>query len=202
MKTLFLIVGLFAFGLGCAQQKSIGGPCESCEMMFEGMPQQISERTTIAKSGEEGEPLIMSGIIYRQDGKTPAPGVILYVYHTDSKGLYSPGPKQTEAVRHGHLRGWVKSNEQGYYEFRTIRPASYPESKAPQHIHPIIYEPVKGYYWIDEYLFKDDPFLTEAEKSHARERGGSGIIDMKKNSYGEWEGKRNIILGKNIPNYK
>jgi len=202
MKPLFVIVGLLAFRLDGSHPKLIGGPCEACELMFENMPAQISERTNIAKAGEEGEPLIISGIIYQPDGKTPAPGVILYVYHTDSKGFYSPAPNQKDAVQHGHLRGWVKPNEVGFYEFKTIRPASYPKSKAPQHIHPIIYEPQKGYYWIDEYVFTDDPFLTEEEKSHTRNRGGSGIIDLKKNKQGAWEGKRNIILGKNIPDYK
>jgi protocatechuate 3,4-dioxygenase, beta subunit len=91
MKTLFVIVGL-----GCAQSKSIAGPCEGCELMFENMPQNISERTNISKPGEAGDPLIISGIIYHQDGKTPAPGVILYVYHTDNEGLYSPGPNKKQ----------------------------------------------------------------------------------------------------------
>ncbi len=205
-----LIVFFFAFAMipvsGCTQStkntdRVVGSPCEDCNMMFDGMPQDMKWQTTIAGPDEPGEPLIISGIIYKQDGKTPAPDVILYVYHTDSKGLYSPAPKQTAAKRHGHLRGWVKTDAQGRYEFKTIRPASYPNSRNPQHIHPLVKEPGVTLYWIDEFLFDDDPVLSDQEKSRQEKRGGSGIISLKKNEKGVWVGKRDIILGMNIPNY-
>lgn len=204
-KPILLLLACAVMSSGCAQpQKTdrvVGSPCEDCEMMFEGMPQNPSWQTTIAGPDEPGEPLIISGVIYKKDGKTPAPGVILYVYHTDSKGLYSPAPKQTAAKRHGHLRGWIKTDEIGRYEFKTIRPASYPNSQNPQHIHPLIKEPGVTLYWIDEFLFEDDPVLTEREKSQQDKRGGSGIMALKKNDKGVWIGKRDIILGMNIPNY-
>ena len=191
---------------GCTQSNKkadrvVGSACEACDMMFEGMPENLSWQTTIAGPDEPGEPMIISGVIYKKDGKTPATGVILYVYHTDNKGLYSPAPKQTEAKRHGHLRGWVKTDENGRYEFKTIRPASYPNSRNPQHIHPLIKEPGLTRYWIDEFLFDDDPVLTDQEKTHQEKRGGSGIVSLKKNEKGIWIGKRDIILGMNIPNY-
>lgn len=204
MLLLFLFV--FVSLLGCTQSKQksdrvVGSACEDCDMMFEGMPENPSWQTTITGPDEPGEQLIISGTIFKKDGKTPAPGVILYVYHTDNKGLYSPAPKQTAAKRHGHLRGWVKSDEKGRYEFKTIRPASYPNSRNPQHIHPIIKEPGLTLYWIDEFLFKDDPLLSEQEKTRNEGRGGSGVIELKKNEKGIWIGKRDIILGLNIPNY-
>jgi protocatechuate 3,4-dioxygenase beta subunit len=179
----------------------VGSSCEDCDLMFDGMPKNISWQTTIAGPDEPGEPMIIRGVIYKSDGKTVAPGVILYVYHTDNKGLYSPAPKQTTAKRHGHLRGWVKTDELGRYELKTIRPASYPNSRNPQHIHPIVKEPGTSLYWIDEFLFADDPVLTEGEKSHQQKRGGSGIISLSKNEKGIWIGTRDIILGMNIPNY-
>lgn len=187
---------------GCAQtERPVGDGCEDCELIFAGMPSTLSWQTTIAGPDEPGEQLIISGTIYKKDGKTPAPGVILYVYHTDNKGLYSPAPKQTTARKHGHLRGWVKTDQNGRYEFKTIRPASYPDSRNPQHIHPIIKEPGMNEYWIDEYLFDDDPVLTGKERSNQHKRGGSGILTLKKNEKGVWIGKRDIILGLNIPNY-
>ncbi|MBX2961429.1 MAG: intradiol ring-cleavage dioxygenase [Cyclobacteriaceae bacterium] len=190
---------------GCAQSQSaerqVGGGCEDCELMFAGMPSTLSWKTKLAPEDEPGEPLIISGTIYKRDGKTPARDVVLYVYQTDNNGLYSPGPKQTLARRHGHLRGWVKTDAQGRYEFYTIRPASYPNSQNPQHIHPIIKEPGLSLYWIDEFLFEDDPVLTEQEKARQEKRGGSGIIKLSKNAEGVWIGKRDIILGLHIPNY-
>ena len=204
---LLLITFVFISISGCTQSNTkkpdrvVGSACEDCDMMFEGMPENPSWQTVIAGPDEPGEQLIISGTIFKKDGKTPAPEVILYVYHTDNKGLYSPAPKQTAAKRHGHLRGWVKSDENGRYEFKTIRPASYPNSRNPQHIHPIIKEPGLTLYWIDEFLFKDDPLLSEQEKIRNDGRGGSGIINLKKNEKGVWIGERDIILGMNIPNY-
>jgi protocatechuate 3,4-dioxygenase beta subunit len=189
----------------CAQtpstERKVGTRCEDCEMMFEGMPQSISWETRLTDSNEPGEPMVISGTIYKPDGKTPAPEIILYVYHTDAQGNYSPSKNQKNARRHGHIRGWMKTGENGRYQFTSIRPASYPNRQAPQHIHPIIKEHDTSIYWIDEFLFDDDPLLTEKEKSSQEKRGGSGIIHLTKNKEGVWIGKRDIILGINVPDY-
>jgi protocatechuate 3,4-dioxygenase, beta subunit len=205
LSLLFIAAGIFTIK-SCAQsnqkaERLVGSRCEDCELMFAGMPEKLSWRTTLAGPDEPGEPMIISGTIYNADGKTPARDVILYVYQTDNTGRYSPAPKQVHAKRHGHLRGWVMTDAQGHYEFKTIRPASYPNSRNPQHIHPIIKEPGLSLYWIDDYLFEDDPVLTPQEKSRQPKRGGSGIIQLTKSSDGFWVGERNIILGLNIPNY-
>lgn len=191
---------------GCAQstkktERAVGGACEDCDMMVEGMPQNFTWQTTIADSDEPGERLLMRGTIFKADGKTPASGVILYVYHTDNKGKYTPATNQTDARRHGHLRGWIKTDAQGRYEFSTIRPAAYPNRKDPQHIHAIIKESETSLYWIDDFLFDDDPLLTEQTRSRQQNRGGSGIIKLAKNDRGTWMGKRDIILGMNVPGY-
>ena len=176
--------------------------CEDCELLFEGMPANPGPSARIAGTDEVGESLRIEGVIYQPDGKTPAPGIILYVYQTDHTGRYTPGPNQIHARRHGHLRGWAQSDERGRYAIQTIRPASYPNSKNPQHIHPIIFEPTANrYYWIDEFLFDDDPLLSREEKNRQPQRGGGGILTLKKGERGGWTGRRDIILGKNIPNY-
>lgn len=176
--------------------------CEDCELLFEGMPDQISSSIRVAPAGEPGESLFIEGTIYKADGKTPAPGVILYFYHTDAGGRYTPGKNQKDARRHGHLRAWVKSDANGRYAFTTIRPGSYPNSTNPQHIHPIIVESKNYYYWIDEYLFTDDPLLPEADKRRKSGRGGLGVMTLAKDGKGGWSGKRDIVLGQDIPNYK
>jgi len=205
-KLLLLLLTVVVLSVsGCAQtnqrSEKVGGGCEDCNLMLEGMPQSLRWQTNIADQNEPGEALLISGIIYKPDGKTPAPGVILYVYHTDNTGNYSPSSDQKLGKRHGHLRGWMKTDAQGRYQFKTIRPASYPSRQAPQHIHPIIQESNNTLYWIDEYLFEDDPLLTAEERSRQEKRGGSGVIWLKKDEKGVLIGKRNIILGMNIPNY-
>ncbi|MBL7748881.1 MAG: hypothetical protein JNM19_15695, partial [Chitinophagaceae bacterium] len=99
-----------------------------------------------------------------------------------------------------YIRGWVKTNEKGEYSFYTLRPASYPNSKAAQHIHPVIKEPGISDYYIDEFLFDDDPNLSATDRDRQEERGGNGIITLTSGN-GMFYGKRDIILGKNIPGY-
>jgi protocatechuate 3,4-dioxygenase beta subunit len=95
----------------------------------------------------------------------------------------------------------MRTNEKGEYKFFTLLPASYPDSKAPKHIHVTVKEPGMNEYWIDEILFDDDPFLTTEEKSHVKGRGGNGIIKTKEVEKDFLKAQRDIILGKNIPNY-
>jgi protocatechuate 3,4-dioxygenase beta subunit len=201
---LIIFIILFLTSLtGCAQNKPKRqmSNCEDCELMQEGIPTSINWETKLANATEPGERMVISGTIYKPDGKTPASDIILYVYHTDANGLYSPSPDQISGKQHGHLRGWMKTDSQGRYKFETIRPASYPNRKAPQHIHPIIQEPDSYIYWIDEYLFDDDPNLTVEEKNRQQKRGGSGIIHLVKDARAVWSGQRNIVLGKNVPGY-
>jgi protocatechuate 3,4-dioxygenase beta subunit len=208
-RTRLLIAGflLVTGSFGCAQDSSqsrqpIGGGCDGCELMFEGMPEKLDSKTEIAGKHEPGEPLEIEGIIYQSDGKTPAPDTILYVYHTDAKGEYSAAHGQTHARKHGHLRGWMKAGNDGQYRFRTIRPAPYPGGNAPAHIHPVIKEPQKNEYWVDAYVFDDDPLLTKAKREMPKGRGGSGIIKLTKDEHGTWIGRRDLVLGRNIPNYR
>jgi protocatechuate 3,4-dioxygenase, beta subunit len=186
-----------------SQAKIVGGGCDGCELIYAEMPQQLSWQTKINPASEPGEPLEITGIIYHTDGKTPASNVILYVYHTDAQGNYSPAQNQPQGSRrHGHLRGWMKTNAQGEYKFTTIKPAPYPNFRDPAHIHPTIKEADKNEYYIDEYRFDDDPLITKEYRAKAENRGGSGIIQLTKNDKGIWTGKRDIVLGLNVPNYK
>ena len=184
-----------------ASARVVGGGCDGCEGMYEGMPQQLSWQTAIASASEPGERLEISGIIYQIDGRTPAPDIILYLYQTDASGYYSPAPNTTAFTRrHGHLRGWLKTNERGEYKFTTIKPAPYPNRDIPAHIHPTVKEPDKNEYYIDDYEFDDDPLLTQRHRSQRPNRGASGIIGLSRIN-GVLIGRRNIILGLNIPNY-
>lgn len=181
----------------------IGGPCEGCEAIYEStVPlDRLNWIDTLPDFFENGPKLEIRGIVYKQDGKTPAAGVVLYVYHTDQTGRYSTKGNETGwGKRHGYIRGWMKTNEDGAYKFYTLRPASYPQSGLPAHIHPVIKEPGKNEYWIDEYLFDDDVFLTAKERASQKQYGGSGIISLKQKD-GLLVGERNIILGLNVPAY-
>jgi protocatechuate 3,4-dioxygenase, beta subunit len=184
------------------KDKEVGGGCEGCDLYKIGMPTHLTGKNTIPEPNESGGKLIIEGYIYQKDGQTPAPDVILYLYHTTGAGYYTPSATQPQASkRHGRLRGWVKTKADGYYQFTTIRPAPYPNENIPAHIHPTIKETGKTPYYIDDYVFEDDVFVTGTYRKKQQLRCGSGIMTLTKDKDGVWHGKRNLILGLNIPNY-
>jgi protocatechuate 3,4-dioxygenase beta subunit len=151
---------------------------------------------------EPGQKLFVSGVVYRPDGVTPAADVVLYLYQTDQNGLYTPHAGATGwAARHGYIRGWLKTGADGRYGFYTLRPRHYPNSDIPEHIHPTVKEPDKNEYYLDDYNFDDDPLLTPAERAKLPQRGGSGIVALQPGTPGMMTATRDIVLGKNIPDY-
>jgi protocatechuate 3,4-dioxygenase beta subunit len=180
----------------------VGGPFENGDFMYIGMQKQLSAIDTSAGWMQNGQKLLIRGIIYQHDGITPAPNVILYYYHTDVNGYY-PNQKDLDirVVRHGYIRGWVQSDSAGRFAIYTVRPAPYPYSDMPAHIHPSIKEPgIDKEYYIDEFVFDDDHLLTPTKRKALENRGGSGILQVMKS--GDLQiAEHRIYLGKNIPNY-
>ncbi len=160
-------------------------------------PAGVSWRTRISKPDEPGDPLLISGIVYRPDGKTPAPGVLVYVYHTDAQGHYSRGKTGTgNAARHGLLRGWMLTNSEGLYEFRTVRPAPYPGRSAAAHIHATLTADGFPEHWIEDFLFTGDPLLSEAIKAKNRTMEGhfKFILSPHRAPDGVWTARRDLRL--------
>jgi protocatechuate 3,4-dioxygenase, beta subunit len=193
---------VFVRTLDTISQQPVGGRFENSEYTFIGMPAEIASMDTSPGIGQEGQKLLITGHILAPDGRTPVPDVVLYYYHTDVSGRYADKPGLDPRVkRHGYIRGWVKSDPQGRYAIYTVRPAPYPGGKDPAHIHPAIKEPGIGMpYYIDEFVFDDDPLLTKAKRTSMENRGGSGILRLLVK--GDLQvAEHDIILGLNIPNY-
>jgi len=211
-----LIVTLFNFLISCNERtkgnattkqntdtkKLVGGGCDGCEIMYVGMPANIKSVDTSAGWAEKGQKLLVTGTVFKLGGKTPAPNVVIYYWQTDNNGYYSPKQGLHEkAKRHGHIRGWVKTDENGKYSINTIKPAPYPHENIPAHIHTSIKEPnIDNEYYIDEFVFDDDKYLTGEKRKALENRGGSGILRVLPS--GDLQiAEHNIILGLNIPNY-
>jgi len=185
------------------KQTIVGGGCDGCELMFIDMPSQIKSTNYSLGWNEKGQKLLVTGIAYKIDGKMPAPNVIIYYWHTDNNGYYLPkSGMDVRAKKHGHIRGWVKTDENGKYSIYTIRPAPYPNDNLPAHIHLSIKEPgIDDEYYVDDLIFDDDKLVIPHKKKYPLEnRGGSGILRvlLKDNLQ---IAEHNIVLGLNIPNY-
>lgn len=123
-----------------------------------------SWKVTIPPEGEPGEALVVSGVVYAEDGVTPVPGIVLQVYHTDAKGRYSIDGKDE---RNPRLKGRMRTDAQGRYEFRTILPASYSGNRWGGHIHASVEGAGYERTWIDEYLFREGPAAASDDRFSA-----------------------------------
>jgi len=143
------------------------------------VPHNVSWRTAFPVATDEGEPMVISGTVFKTDGKTPAPNTLIYFYHTDKYGIYG----REGQPKHGRFRGWMLTDAKGRYEFASIRPASYPNSTQSQHVHMTITTLDSREDWIDSILFEGDKFLTARERGWSGKRGGfNPIVSLVKGS--------------------
>ncbi len=157
---------------------------------------RLSWKTVLIPAGEPGTPLVVSGRIFAADGKTPVEGITLYVYHTDARGLYSEKDGQG-GPPDPRLKGLMKTDRDGRYEFRSIRPASYPGTRNPQHIHAKVFGAGYAERGIPEYWFDDDPLVTtEMSARYAGLGSFSPVVSAKRRADGVYACVRDIRLEK------
>ncbi|MBL7995293.1 intradiol ring-cleavage dioxygenase [bacterium] len=195
-KFIFVLIWSILFTSGCNAQKNPNDlpDCNWCGA--EEAPANLTSYVTIAPADEPGVRIAIKGKLYWSDGKTPAAGVIVYLYHTNAEGLYKKKGNETgNGRRHGYLRAWLKSSVDGSYEFETIRPASYPNGTEAQHIHITVKPPGKEEIALDSFMFDDDPLLTAERIKRLKQVGdsGSGILSLK-SADGRIVGYRDIVL--------
>ena len=155
MKTTFqtLVTALVTIAAPAAQ---------SGQQQFEAAqklkPARVTSSERIAAAGEPGVPFLVKTTLLDPAGK-PAAGVQVFAYQTDRTGIYAePG-----AADQWRLKGWAVTDAQGRFEFRTIRPGSYPGGGAPAHIHLIFTTSCCGRQ-TSEMVFDDDPLITREFK--------------------------------------
>ena len=182
-------------------------PCdgeEGCDAIYTESPMplnQLNAIDTLPDFTTDARKMLVTGVVMKPDGRTPAPNVVLYIYHTNQAGIYPKRPGLLPVGRwHGYLRGWVRTNARGEYFFYTCRPAHYPGRTIPEHIHVHVKEPDKTDYYIDDFVFEDDPVLSSAERNRPNKRGGSGLSQLTTQD-GLLLCRRTITLGLHVPNY-
>jgi len=207
LKRASLAAVAFPFLLNC-QSDTLAQKSESDVLSFlrknaqpagtEGMgsidaPKDVSSKTILSKDADKGEKMLISGTVFEADGKTPAPNVLIYLYHTDIEGYYGRNGEH----KHGRYRGWMLTDKAGKYEFQTIKPAPYPENRFAAHIHTTLTTRNMKEDWIDSYLFEDDKLISPRERETAGKKGGfNPILKLEKGANGIWTATRNIQLWK------
>jgi hydroxyquinol 1,2-dioxygenase len=133
----------------------------------------------IAHLDKTGPPTLVSGRVLDLDGE-PIKGALLDVWQAQTSGLYD---SQDPNLHEMHMRGRFRSDGEGRYLVRTVRPVHYPIPSdgpvgamlratgrhpwRPAHIHFVVsaegYEPVTTHIFdsADEYLASDAVFAVK-----------------------------------------
>lgn len=162
--------------------------CGSCTL-----PKEISSTVWLVSKNEPGDPIILSGIIYKEDGATPDSGVTLFLYQSDAGGYYH---RPKENVFHPKIFGWLVTGKDGRYEIHTVKPASeILEPDGPAHIHVHVFGKGMKEHFLHEFWFQGDVHITTADKNNFAKFGDfSPIVALSKNKDGILKGVRNIRI--------
>lgn len=137
-------------------------------------PADVGSLGVIASTSEPGDPLVVSGHVYGPDGVTPAAGVLVYAYQTDATGEYHNDP----ATHVARLHGWAKTDSQGAFEFRTIKPGPYPGRLIPAHIHFHAWGGGYPLQWTPDLNFAGDPLLKPSDLDKSSAAGEFGSVQQ------------------------
>jgi len=147
----------------------------------------------VVAADEPGPRLVVSGVVLEPDGKTPARGVAIDVYHTDAAGWYA---KPENSPRRSRLRGSLTTGATGEYRIETVLPGHYADqvSPPPRHIHVHVAAAALPMHWIESYHFAGDPHLGAAEVARNQGLGRfSGVLTLATVD-GVMTGRRDIRL--------
>ena len=159
----------FAIVLAIASSSACGGPSVVVEDPARA-PAHPS-RIVLPPEDEPGPALEVTGQVFAPDGVTPAPGVTVYAYQTGVDGLYAHEPDAPPRIR-----GWMTTDRDGRYSFRSIRPGSYPGNTIPAHIHFQLWGGGWPVQYNEDLNFADDPLLSERERERSKKLGRFGPI--------------------------
>ena len=161
------------------------------------MPKRIAVVTTIYKYLSHAQHMADRFLVgYPHEGRWHKPDmqiVSLYVDQTDQDGIYS---KPVNDSRTPRLRGYMRTGADGRYEYATIKPGSYPNTRNPAHIHYVV-NASEFKERIFEIVFASDPLVDEGIRERAgQEDSAFSIRPLSRDAQGVWRCTQDIQLKK------
>jgi protocatechuate 3,4-dioxygenase beta subunit len=156
--------------------------------------QQTPWKGTLAGPGERGERMVVSGRVLDKATGKPIANAEVYVYQADEKGIYGESPRTPR------MKATIYTRSDGYFEYSTIRPASYAEEKNPKimlpaHVHYVVY--ADGYReWQGELVFEDDPLITPEKRAEMEKDPYFILRPIAKDAKGVWQVVADVALVK------
>ncbi len=92
-----------------------------------------------------------------------------------------------DCITNPEKQGWAITDQDGAFEFSTIRPAPYPKQTIPAHLHFTVEGGGIHRQWTDELRFGDDPRLAAGERERARKKGRFGNVRPIRREGGTWQ---------------
>lgn len=145
----------------------------------------------------KGTPLVLHGVVLKQDGKTPIPNALVEIWHCDENEVYDNSSDEYK------YRAGQKSKANGKYQFKTIIPVPYKadqndeSSWRPAHIHMRVSVPAQQDL-ITQIYFENGKYV-ETDPWASAPNAVNRILKITKNKFGDSEVEFNVILAKEIP---
>lgn len=168
---------LILVGMACAPSEGLGQAdpswLRSWNEAEDSRPLTLASSARIAADGEAGAPLIVHGQVL-EPGGAPAAGVVIHAYHRDHAG-FDFGAND-DALATWRLQGWVETDLEGRFEFRTIRPAPDHLGREGAHIHFTLVSDDHGRQWAPTVFLADDTLVTAEQRRLSRAAGKFGSV--------------------------
>lgn len=154
-------------------------------------------RTNLRLPATNGTPIVLKGIIFKEDGETPVNNALVEIWHCDEHEVYD------NASDEYNYRGGQKTKADGKYEFKSILPVPYKASPTdesswrPAHIHMRVSVPNQQDL-ITQLYFKGGKYV-ETDPWASAPQAVNRILDVTQNNTGERLIVFNIIMNKEIP---
>jgi catechol 1,2-dioxygenase len=155
-------------------------------------------RTNLRLPATKGTPIVLKGIVFKEDGKTPVNDALVEIWHCDEHEVYD------NASDEYNYRGGQKTKADGKYEFKSILPVPYkanPTNEAsyrPAHIHMRVSVPNQQDL-VTQLYFKGGKYL-DIDKFSSAPQAVDRILDVTTDtSTGESLIVFHVTMSKEIP---